>query len=510
MTRLRLLLMMMLLSILTAIIACRKSDWQTRLPQSDAERFFHLQSGSQPAVQRAVGVLREAEKQQPFVETIAQKLGWPLWDKAQLQYHPTARGSDTILLVPLVPDGSRRVHAVLELRLSTNMLLRIFGGDDHKNYPSGTLWASTASAERFAVEFMKIEHRVFGYRQFVIKADSLFQHHPIMRGQFRKINIVPAAANSTALVLASADCYEVEIWYDPDGDADPGHNSGNEYFTGETYLEGNCGSSSGGGYPGGFGIFSGGSPVVVSGWTTNTPTTGSGPGWVNWPPYHPPQGWTPSYVDDAPWPNPCMVIDTLLKNSTFKTLMGHLYIKCTDRFETGFLIKNIHSPAPASSSVVGTPNTLSIDFSTNDTVDCILHNHYIDSASLSIFSSDDLFTIWDFFHGGQTQDPASFTMGLVTFRTSYLLMITDTAKFRNFGNKFLTNRADDRFINQWFYITYGISEKASISNNEYNFLRALTGLNCGLTLIRGNESMTSFKPIRLSADGKSVEEVKCK
>jgi hypothetical protein len=499
------LLLLAMVSAAIIMTACRKNDWQTPSQKSDKERFFRLPHNSSATIRRAVVVLQEAETRRSFAVQLVQKNGFPLWDKAMTYYDAAARGGDTMLLVPLVPDGSRRVHAIIELRMSDQVVMRVLGAEDYKLYPHGRLAGSSATAERFAVEFMKIEHLVFGYRQFVLRDDSLlkpFVPAAQQANRFLKLNIVPLSASNAMLTTTTTggDCYEVPVFeYDANGQ---------EWFTGETQWEGNCENNGAGGYPGGFGIFNGGNPVVVSGWTTNAPPTGSGSGWTNWPVYHPPQGWTPSYVDDGQWPkNPCKLADSLMRMARYRALLNQLKLKLTDSFETGYWTQNLHNNNFSYVEAKGPAGTLSIPYAipAGSIIDAFLHNHYLDSNALSIFSIDDIISMWKLFTDNHMPaNPKEFSMTLVTFRGAYMVTIKDVNKFKAFGDLMIKKDPDGLFLNMWFYSRYSILHTNSATVNELNFAQALKEMDTGLALFKSDETMSSYIPITVNNAGNAV------
>jgi hypothetical protein len=480
---------------LSLLISCRKYHRLQPLPDP-ALRFFSLPAGAHPAVYRAATALQLANAQAPFAAALAVKSGFPQWNKVQVQYDATTRGSDTILLVPLVPDGSPRVHAVIELRMSDAVVMRVLSANDYKNYPYGSLTGSNTTAERFAVELMKIEHLVFGYNQFVLRDDSLLKfNRPQAAGLHRylKLNLIPVT-DSAALVLAQSDCYEVEVWYDPDGDSDPDHNSGNEYFTGETYLEGNC-NSSGGGYPGGFGIFSGGSPVVVSGWTTNAPPVGSGPGWTNWPVYHPPQGWTPSYVADADCPP---LINELQQDTAFISKLRELNDRSVTNlsYERGYDVRrrDIGLYLPLN----GTPNAGLINWHIPFPTDGLMHCHY--RGLNSIFSPQDMVLMAQLWLHGLARDSSRFFF-VVTSADAYpyLVVVNDVAKYRAFAERITKDSTENRRFMRVYDSKFNFQD---IEKNEKGFLQMLLKeTKGGLTLFRANESCDKWNKLGIDAWG---------
>jgi hypothetical protein len=169
----------------------------------------------------------------------------------------------------------------------------------------------------------------------------------------------------------------------------------------------------------------------------------------------------------------------------------------TNNFESGFMFWNPFSATTTYEQVNGTPGTLGVDMNPSVPIDGAVHNHYNDSLSLSVFSFDDFFKMYEWFKNGQIRDLKTFTFGMVSDSTAYIMMITDSTAFANFGNKFLNNAEKAEDLIYTFYDGYGIHELKSVAENEKAFLNAIQGLGTGVSLFRANNNITQFAKIRV-------------
>ncbi len=98
------------------------------------------------------------------------------------------------------------------------------------------------------------------------------------------------------------------------------------------------------------------------------------------------------------------------------------------------------------------------------------------------------------------KDWRTFTFGLVTSHTSYVLVITDAFKFRDFGENYIKT-GQLKFL---LYLKYKIHESNTDDENEKRLLNALKYADCGLKVFKGDATMSNFNPIKISDDNSSV------
>lgn len=86
---------------------------------------------------------------------------------------------------------------------------------------------------------MILDAKVYGYNKFKVEDTSAING---TKEVFFSKHAGSSQTNKTSSANYDDPCDIIEIWYDPDGDADPCDCSGNEYYTGEWYYadEENC------------------------------------------------------------------------------------------------------------------------------------------------------------------------------------------------------------------------------------------------------------------------------
>lgn len=133
-------------------------------------------------------------------------------------------------------------------------------------------------------------------------------------------------------------------------------------------------------------------------------------------------------------------------------------------------------------------------------VDGTVHSHYNDPLRLTVFSSDDFFKLYDWFKNGKIANLNTFTFGMVSDSTAYIMMITDSTAFANFGIMLLNDIDEDEMFNSTFYDGFGIKEDKPMTDNEKRFLKAIQTLNTGLSLFKANSAITKFTKIQINAN----------
>ncbi len=279
--------MVMLIAVTMFVVSCKKTD----IPKDEettAFRFFRHTAPGSPVLKRVMDELKKRQSQNPtFIPSLVARHGYVVWDKSTIKIRTANITSgrtnetqnDTIILLPLVHPQGHTVNAYIEAHLTDTVRLNLYQSDAYTNYPYGNLNSSVNNAEKFALEFMLLDNKVFGYSRFRIIDTTLFRHGMTLATNCYGVFNISNVITSTERISGSApdDCYEVEIWYDPDGDSDPSDNSGNEYFTGVTYWVGDCGSGSLGG---GFGLgFGNGNNNNIGGLGSGNPGGTGGGGW---------------------------------------------------------------------------------------------------------------------------------------------------------------------------------------------------------------------------------------
>ncbi len=205
------------------------------------------------------------------------------------------------MLVPIYKEKENGINSYIEVHFkggNINAELQI--ESEYKKWPNGILHPVNQNAEKYAIEFMFLEYKYWGQNKFMIKDKNLFskgfaEHDPkIGKPTFLVLNINSKKLDYSSFADDPDDCVEIEIWINPNGD--DCNCDGDEYYTGESYFEGNCddgssgggsgGGGSGGSFGYGFGLGTGyglGNSGGYSGPCGGFPCTSSG-GYSGWSP----------------------------------------------------------------------------------------------------------------------------------------------------------------------------------------------------------------------------------
>jgi hypothetical protein len=253
-----------------ALSGCQKEDKTLAREVNHWECTFFGEADQRiPIIGKVVSAIkRDSLMLQQLSKALSHTDYKPLWNKAVVKAGrrggatTTTAGnipsSDTILLIPLSHAGQLHVSGYIEASITDTVLLGLHFDKQYRHYRYGKLSSDRNNAEKFAIEFMLLDQHVFGQNRFAIKDEQLFRQDANPQQNLSDTHhflVVDLQHYSGTAISTSNnnDCYEVEIWVDPDGDADPNDNSGNEYFTGETYWVGDCGTDAIGGFGFGFG-----------------------------------------------------------------------------------------------------------------------------------------------------------------------------------------------------------------------------------------------------------------
>lgn len=291
---------LMLLVLLLTKTSCRKTDYENKVIRDNqiVEKFFQKSSTADPIVQKVIAELKKVADKNDLIENLVKNNGYALWDKGFSKIKKDKKNilgrnasgtNDTIVIIPFAQENTSTVSAYIEAHISDSLRMSLYQSNQYINYSNGILNSSVNNAEKFAYEFMLLEKRVFNHTRFKIIDSNLFKNafgtNNIASNQFRYLNINSISTTANKNPDDDEDTQQnpcIEIWYDPDGDADPCDCSGNEYFD---HYEGDCGG--GGGYIGGFGYGFGDYGNWYIGGQTGGGSNGNGggnsgtpPGWL--------------------------------------------------------------------------------------------------------------------------------------------------------------------------------------------------------------------------------------
>jgi hypothetical protein len=179
------------------LMACRKNDLaiQPYQPNPAIAQFFTLPNATQPAVARIAQKLQHLHQQTGFINTLIEKDGFALWDKALLNLPirrsgrntATTSSGDTVVYIPLVAPNTQYVTAFIYARLGDSIQLGLYRGGEYASYGFGSIQDSTDNAERLALQLMVLNQRVFGHTHFQLNDSRLFNDRSPSLGNSKRM-----------------------------------------------------------------------------------------------------------------------------------------------------------------------------------------------------------------------------------------------------------------------------------------------------------------------------------
>ena len=131
-------LFFLLLSVLVLTYSCKKMDYFDVAKVNITERFFELPKNADPILKRIVEDLKQKNSLHPFVEQFVKNEGLPVWKYAKITIKrnhtenvSNTEGTDTLVSVPIVPDGDAYVKDVLKVKINTEVLYKLFMGEQY-------------------------------------------------------------------------------------------------------------------------------------------------------------------------------------------------------------------------------------------------------------------------------------------------------------------------------------------------------------------------------------------
>ncbi|MBV9986762.1 MAG: AHH domain-containing protein [Chitinophagaceae bacterium] len=171
-----------------------KNQSEPQSTESNEKRFFTIGEGTNEAVIRIANKIQSENQLKHFVNKLVKFDGVPVWNKAYIQYTSSASSSsvktdgrssnasanpstaDTIVYIPLVPDGANYVYSFIWAKVSgTVQSWRLFSGRDYDTYNYGATNGTSITAEKIAAVSMILDYNTFGYTSFVINDNKLFK-----------------------------------------------------------------------------------------------------------------------------------------------------------------------------------------------------------------------------------------------------------------------------------------------------------------------------------------------
>lgn len=238
-----------LFGILICLVSCQKQldSFQENAEQDAADkfnynRFFPESQADNPVIKRVFEYLKNENSKKDFLSAFVRSAGYPRWDKVLLNKAVSMNNivfanaiyneHDTICVIPLVSENNTVIKGVL--------IAELLNGRVQCHYSLLTDYRKMGEyKEKFVLGMIQLEKLVFGHTSFKIYDHSVLGKASTILLRKRQD---PITSTSFSLNTNDDPCEIVEIWHDPT--EEECHCSGDEYYTGEWYYEGDCFSSS--------------------------------------------------------------------------------------------------------------------------------------------------------------------------------------------------------------------------------------------------------------------------
>jgi len=202
------------------------------------DRFFPSEQGRKPIFDKIFTYLQQENDKKEFLSDFVKTAGYPRWDKTifkkpsfientNLPTNTSFTSSDTLCLIPLVTENNTAITGVL--------VAAIQNGQVECHFALSSRYNDMGALKReFVISLIQLEKHVYGRTSFKI-------HDSLLLGNAHSMSLRKRQQSNGGRTETLDDpCTIVEIWYDPT--AEECHCSGDEYYTGEWYYEGDCSS----------------------------------------------------------------------------------------------------------------------------------------------------------------------------------------------------------------------------------------------------------------------------
>ena len=161
------------------------------------QKFFNTHRTADASEKAIVEYMKRQNDKLHFVAQTVKQIGYPRWDKAiavsKTDASVNGRGqtgdSANIYYVPFIRDSENFVNASLLISTELNDTTFEYKCNwQYKNFTYGTPHQDS-TAERYALFFMIMDYRTFGYTQFKITDTNLFYNNHPYNGNGRRIGL---------------------------------------------------------------------------------------------------------------------------------------------------------------------------------------------------------------------------------------------------------------------------------------------------------------------------------
>jgi hypothetical protein len=202
--------------------------------------------------------------------------------------------------------------------------------------------------------------------------------------------------------------------------------------------------------------------------------------------------------------SPCELMGNRTSDQNFINKLTYLQSNTNQNREVGFYYSDTEAGTSFSGVLMGMYGVHALGFlSLSSPVDGIMHTHF--TGGLSVFSPQDLVSLFQMYQNGLINNVNTFSFQIVTASgTRYSIAIENEELFLLFGSAFLT---DVNILSVYFF-GLNITPSSSNSDNELSLLNLLEDNNSGLTLMSANDGFTEWKKLELGRNN-TVRKTTC-
>lgn len=398
----------------------------------------------------------------------------------------STNGYDTTITIPVVLNSTVYVNAAIVATLSDSISLQLFRGKDYSKLPYGNHGVDTFTAEKYAVQFMKLEKRVFGTNSFLLTDHNLFSYLLTNNNGKTASLISPSSFDVT---MSSGECVDmINILYNnPDMIVQDGIATCIGFENGGGVIDTHMppvlitGSGSTGG--------SGGAPTNPVGGGNNN----NGLGWV---------------AVDNEVDTPCdPSIADFQNDANFAAKFKYIASKAGDSkeytYQVNDRVNNNYEYLVGQNWQTSMPLNVIPNFTK---LDGVIHCHFLNGNS--VFSPDDMILMAELFIKGYVRDTTNLFFGLATqYGSPLLIKVSNTQKFRQFALA-IGGDGDEKKQNKFKEKYNPKLSKNSVLDNEVEFLKMLGDFKVGdgLKLYEGNSDCNQWSRLILNAWGDNVKD----
>jgi hypothetical protein len=199
-----------------------------------SEKFFSY-SGTNPEMMAFINEIQKQNEQKNFLKFFVENNGYPIWDKSVIK--TSTKG--TFAIIPLVLNNVSETNGFIVAKKSGNSLfnfslyrkdlLDTYGYEKKSSgYEAGTVQATVNYFNRniFGKQTQTLPNRRLLPEQIRMQYPNHLDEGHLL-GKFKSAGNHQTQLNSTSCVFIQES---TDWWYDPDGEDDPEHDSGNEYY----------------------------------------------------------------------------------------------------------------------------------------------------------------------------------------------------------------------------------------------------------------------------------------